>query len=28
MPEFDADAKELLSSLEWTRSELRPEDEQ
>lgn len=28
MPEFDADAKELLASLAWTHSELRPEDEQ
>ena len=28
MPEFDADAKELLASLAWTRSDLRTEDEQ
>lgn len=27
-PEFDGDAKELLSSLAWRRTDLRPEDEQ
>lgn len=28
MPEFDRDSEELLSSLDWSRTELRPEDEQ
>lgn len=28
LPEFDADAAALLASLAWSRSDLRPEDEQ
>ncbi|MDP9123895.1 MAG: hypothetical protein M3N82_04750 [Pseudomonadota bacterium] len=28
MPEFDGDSKDLLSSLAWSRTDLRPEDEQ
>ncbi len=28
LPEFDADATALLASLDWSRTDLRPEDEQ
>jgi hypothetical protein len=28
MPEFDGDSKELLSTIAWSRTDLRPEDEQ
>ncbi|KRB12429.1 hypothetical protein [Rhizobacter sp. Root16D2] len=28
MPEFDGDSIELLSTLDWSRTDLRPEDEQ